>query len=92
MSPKTKEIKTPELDRMKAAKESLGTEHVGQFLEWLRENRIVLARWVETVSPTSLDRLVSIYESDGDLLARYAGVDLKKVEQEKQRLLKNLHR
>lgn len=73
---------TPELDKMRRAREELHTEDIGHFLAWLQDTGIVLARW-----DRSGKRLVRDYTSILSLLAKYTGVDLRKVEVERQELL-----
>lgn len=71
-----------ELEKMKRVREELGTQHIGVFLEWLGEKGFILARWDK-----SGKRLQPHRESIERFLARYAGIDLKAVEREKQELL-----
>lgn len=107
----------PEHDKLHKAKEELGTEAIGAFLEWLQHDGIQLARFWdhETNCESSEDDQYPFrhegengrcykhkksscgYEGDGTmtpvhepinkLLARYAGIDLAKLEEEKRALL-----
>lgn len=89
---------TPELDKMLAAKDRLHTEAIGEFVEWLREQGIVLAR-THTHDDGCLDEdgrrscgyldghLEYVHESLQCLLERYAEVDPAKMEQERRAVL-----
>lgn len=130
--------KTTELDKMHEARETLRTQEIGEFLDWLHGQKIVLARrqahrvllgWeheqhcpevpdeyetvrdarkgknppvlIKDLAPTCCEAeecwketneedLFLHHESIETLLARYSGVDLNKVEDEKQAILNDL--
>jgi hypothetical protein len=100
------ESKTPELDKMLAAKKDLGIEDVGRFIEWLESQGIHLCEWIEhqhdetcygddgylTCGFARGPRLDYISGSVEQLLAKYAGVDLDKVEAEKRQILEDLRK
>jgi hypothetical protein len=70
---------TPELNKQAEAAEKLGTEAIGEFLAWLPSQRIHLAVW-----DTSGEWMLPWGGSVERLLATYAGVDLKKVDEERR--------
>jgi hypothetical protein len=71
----------PESTKMLQVKDV--SQAIGEFLEWLSEQRIRLASYTNWDEPI----LVEINESFERLLARYFDIDLNKVEQEKRTLL-----
>lgn len=95
-----------ELDKMLAAKKEHHTEELGLFLEWLQSKGIRLARWGTHEHDTECydsngfllcdlprsKHLYPINDSTEKLLAEYTGVDLVKVEKEKQALLEEIRR
>lgn len=98
-------LDTPELDKMHDTRERLRTQEIGDFLEWLNHVGIVLARrhehqeecdsknsWVHACGYEGDDPLELVVERREDLLARYAGVDLKGVEKEKRALFEEARR
>lgn len=75
--------KTPELDKMYAAREGLGTEDIGAFLDWASDEGMTLCESRDSeVMPW-----LPVRQSINDLLMRYAGIDPGKVEQERRALL-----
>jgi hypothetical protein len=71
----------PEHDKLKARKEELGLLAVGEFLEWL-QTQYSICEWNESdheYHPT--------FHSIGVIMARYADIDLDKIEAEKVALL-----
>ena len=98
-------VPTPELDKLKRAKEAWGIEHVGEFLEWLEGQKIFLARWMthehtdecrdddgDLICGTPREYIAPLHEPVEELLARYVGVDPKKIEMEKRALLESLRK
>ena len=96
-------VETPELDKMLALKNERHTESIGEFLDWLSEQGVVLAErhhhtdeCFEEMDGGYRERrcfyeesdLAPHYEPVERLLARYVGVDLAKVEEERRLLLK----
>lgn len=79
----------PEHEKLYRMKKELGTEHIGQFLEWLAQTGIVLAEWEEETRWRE-DQLIAHNETIEKLLARYAGVDLEVLEAEKRQMLADL--
>jgi hypothetical protein len=59
------------------------SQAIGEFLDWCSEQRIRLASHTNWDEPV----LVEITESFEQLLARYFGIDLNKINQEKKALL-----
>jgi hypothetical protein len=73
----------PELDKLQRATEERHTQEIGEFLEWLAADGIVLCRvWEDGILP---DR-----ETTEKRLARYVGVDLQKAEKERRQMLEDL--
>ena len=63
--------KTPELDKMYAAREGLGTEDIGAFLDWASDEGMTLCESRDSeVMPW-----LPVRQSINDLLMRYAGID-----------------
>jgi len=101
-------MKTPHLDRMKHARETLRTQEISDFLDWLGEQGIVLSRPHEhgdsCYDTTDEDReyptcgleqeqlLFYHHETKEKLLARYAGVDLAGCEEERVALLEEMRK
>ncbi len=69
----------PECDKL--AKVSEDSQKIGEFIDWLHSQEIELAKWED-------DELFTIHESIEKLLAKYFEIDLVKVENERQALLK----
>jgi len=70
----------PECDKMlKVAQDS---HKLGEFIDWLNGQEITLCTW-----DSYNEQYVNCHENPENLLARYFGIDLKKVEQEKRALL-----
>lgn len=89
---------TPELDKMLAARERLGTQQIGEFFEWLQEQGIFLSRshkhdescYDDARYPTCgyhSGGLEYLQEPMSKLLERYADVDAAKVEEERRAIL-----
>ena len=85
--------KTPELDKMLTIRDE--SQKLGQFLEWLSEQSIVLAEF-DTMSCEDCG-----YETEGlwatrsnqeQILADYFGIDLSKCEQERTKILSDLRK
>lgn len=79
---KQEQVKTPELDKMLAVNKD--SQKIGEFLEWLAEQEIILTR----EDDKSLCELYEIRESNEQLLADYFVIDLVKCKKERQALLK----
>ena len=75
----------PEHEKMKSAKETLGTEYVGAFLEWLRsETPVVLAEFDDG------GQLWLTSKSIQGILEEYADIDPNKIEAERMEMLVTL--
>jgi len=79
----TKPSKYPECERLSEA--APRSQLIGEFLEWLDEQGIVLAAYGK--NRTWPDPILDSRES---ILARFFGIDLKKVEKERMDILKSL--
>ena len=75
--------KYPECDKLAAVSED--SNKIGAFLDWLSEQGIRLAKYNED------DELLEERSKIEELLARYYGIDLKKVEDERQSILRDCH-
>ena len=75
--------KYPECDKLAAVSED--SNKIGAFLDWLSEQGIRLAKYTED------DELLEERSKIEELLARYYGIDLKKVEDERQSILRDCH-
>lgn len=74
---------TPVLDAMlKVAPDS---QKIGDFLDWLSEQGIQLAKWGK--DEYDEDVLIPIHEGPSALLHRYFNIDAKEEERERRRLL-----
>lgn len=80
----------PEHNKLHRMKKELGLEHIGQFLEYLAADGIVLAKWEEETPRWRDEQLFPHTETIEKLLARYAGVDLEVLETEKRQMLAEL--
>jgi hypothetical protein len=73
---------TAECDKM--LKVQAKSQAIGEFLEWLGSNEVVLARWQRSRIE---DRLMPLGASTENLLAEFFEIDLAKVEKEKRAIL-----
>lgn len=78
-------IETPALDKMKKAKEDLGTEYIGAFIEWLAWQGYDVCKYQD-----GDEEWFPFFYSVEEWLALYADVDLVEVENERRALLKEL--
>lgn len=76
----TQEPETPELDKLKRARDELGTQHIGRFLEF---TDYVLCEVYE-----DYPHLVPTMKTTQDILMEYAGVDPQQVERERRMLMR----
>lgn len=74
---------TPELNRIIGVSED--SQRIGEFLEWLAEQEIVLAEWDDNAGNDA--DLFQIHTTREQLLADYFEIDLVKAEKERQALL-----
>lgn len=77
-----KQMSATELEKWADAQPSLII--VQEFLEWCAEHQMELAVWSDNGR-----RLLPLLETKDSLLARFAGVDLQKLENERCALLEN---
>ena len=70
----------PEHEKMRDVQ--VQSQAIGRFLEWLQEEKIVLAKY-----EGNRDFPWPIHENIESLLARHFEIDLKVIEQEKQAML-----
>lgn len=76
---------TPELDKMKIARDEGHSEDIGAFLEWLEEKGLHLCRFDEPA-----EHWRPAYEGIQPLLAAYFEIDLVKVEVERRAILDHI--
>lgn len=74
--------KFPQLARIQEVREA--SQAIGEFLDWLSEQRIDLAA---VVPGSGHDRWAPITEGSESLLARHFGVDLRAAEAERRAVL-----
>lgn len=79
--PKPAKPDTPECDRMAKVKDR--TQVVGEFLEWAGSQGMLLGHYVEA----DYGRFNPVPYTIENLLARWVGIDLAKVDREKVALL-----
>ncbi len=80
--------KTPECDKLEVAVDKLGTQQIGAFLEWCESQNMQLCyRITEAGGMTAYG---SVLLNIQQILAKYAGIDLNKVDEEKKALIKYL--
>lgn len=72
---------TPELDKMVAVRDQ--SQVIGEFLDWLKHERGCAFYDVE---------LIPIHDSIEELLARFFGIDLDKVEAERREILAEIRK
>lgn len=78
----------PELEKVQANSEK--SQAIGEFIDWLQdEKKIVLYKWDDEVSE---HHPVPDRTPITQLLAEFFGVDMKKVEVERQQILKSLQK
>ena len=83
---KQEQVKTPELDKMLVVKDK--SQLIGEFLEWLKEQDIVLAEGSgSTCDDYEIECLMCSAKTTEQLLADYFDIDLAKCETERQALL-----
>ena len=88
METTTKEISTPELNKIK--KNQFESQTIGEFLDWLQnEKGIILCVYDKDVSE---HHPYPIRESIEQLLAKYFRIDLQKAEKERVAILDNLRK
>ena len=81
---KQEQVKTPELEKMQAVRDD--SQKIGEFLEWLAEQDIELAKW-ELHEEEQFEEMTPIRQTREQILAEFFGIDLVKCERERQALL-----
>lgn len=76
----------PEHEKMKAVKAE--SQAIGEFLEWLRSRNVILCEYVEGRNFPQHHELEN--KSEEKIIAEYFGIDLKKIDAEKQAMLDSL--
>ncbi len=76
---------TPVLDRMGEVKDE--SQVIGEFLDWLGDQKTVLAEWTREENYL-WDVLIPTRMPIEELLAKYYGIDLAQVEEEKAAILR----
>lgn len=78
---------TPELDYQHLIIESGQSELLAKFYDWLNENDYKICKWVE--DPDSSGFYPSAVHPE-ELFAKFFGIDLNKIEEERRAILKEL--
>ena len=77
----------PECEKLGAVRDK--SQLIGEFLDWLSDYEIVLARY----NPNSrLDQLMEHSESTESLLAKFFDIDMGEVERERQQMIDDLRK
>jgi len=84
-------IETPECDKLKALIDSGERDTLQKFLDWLTENHVVLCQLETGRGYRSDGEYVPLRQNTENLMAEFFGIDLKKVEREKQAILGGLY-
>lgn len=71
----------PECEKMKAVEKE--SQAIGDFIDWLKTKDISLMGWFE-------DKPYLLSKSTEELLAEFFEIDLKKIEEERREILKNM--
>lgn len=77
-------IATPTLDKMMTVKDE--SQKIGNFIEWLQAEHIVLAKY-QKVRGYREELLLPEHFTTEKLLARYFGIDLEEAERERCKIL-----
>lgn len=84
-------MKTPELDKMRDVKEK--SQAIGEFLDiFCRERGYVLCKFKEYGKGSSDGEYLPVIASIEEILAEHFGINLIKVEKERQSLLERLRK
>lgn len=91
----TEKSATPELDRQLEIIHSGQAQTVQDFIDWLSEQKYVLARYVPEDERTDDDGIygeqpVAVFIQPEQLMANFFGIDLNKIDQERRALLEAL--
>jgi len=78
-----------EHEKMQAVSDS--SRAIGEFLEWLDEQEIYLAKWSER-DRRGFTELEFHLDTRAELLAKYFNINLKKIEEEKEQMMQNLRK
>lgn len=70
----------PECEKLAQAVKTHNTQDIGNFLSWMFGEGYVIAVWYD-------DELCPARKSIENMLAKYVGIDMDKVEQERRALL-----
>lgn len=88
-------MKYTECEKMKEVQED--SQKIGEFLDWLQNDKqVILSRYYDDVEcehcEESTEQLLSIRLGVEELLSEYYEIDLNKVEEERQHMLKQLNK
>jgi hypothetical protein len=78
-------IETPELDKIKKAREDGGSSHIGAFLEWAEANGYELVKNKTGPAPGFEDYQVPVVNEE--VLAEYFEIDMAKADKERRALM-----
>lgn len=84
-----KTVQTPELEKI--VKHRKNSQLIGEFLEWLDREEVVLAEWSGSDCEVCGEDILMLMSMNKEhLLAKYFCIDLAKAEKERQALLKQI--
>jgi hypothetical protein len=75
----------PEHEKLAAIQDK--SQAIGEFLEWLNSDGVRLSRWDER---PGWDMLQPDTEGTTAILARYFGIDIKRLDDEKRKMLESV--
>lgn len=88
-----KNAKYPEHEKLAKVQEQ--SQAIGEFLEWLGEQRIMLAKYIDhdvgLKKPEKISRLTPLTNATEALLAQYFKINTVKLEKEKRQMLDGCH-
>jgi len=79
---------TKEIDKMSAVREE--SQIIGCFLDWLRQDGVVLCRIDKELAKEGFLKLYEIGETTEELLAKYFDIDMYRLEHEQREVLKKI--
>ena len=60
---------------------------IGEFLDWLNENEILLGEYIKPYKAMDIERLAPILKNSQELLDKYFDIDPVQLEKERRELL-----
>jgi hypothetical protein len=81
-------IETPELDKIRKIREK--SQAIGEFLDWLLGEKGYHIAEYKKFDEFDEEQLVTIYLDREKILGEYFGIDLKKAEEERVKILNSI--